>query len=185
MAGAAASGAAGGGEYLVVATIRKPHGVRGELALMLETDRPGAVFRKGRRLILGDAIGRPLGRALTVERARSVPDGLLLKVAEFSARTPEVEALRGQSLLIRADEAAPTAADELHYRDLLGVRIVIEDREIGVVRDITETAAGELLVVQREVGGELLIPFVREWIRQVDLTARRLALEPPEGLLEL
>src|SRR5690606_12193977 len=82
MPGAAASGAAGGGEYLVVATIRKPHGVRGELALMLETDRPGAVFRKGRRLILGDAIGRPLGRALTVERARSVPDGLLLKVAE-------------------------------------------------------------------------------------------------------
>lgn len=174
-----------GGEYLVVAIVRKPHGVRGEIALALETDRPTAVFRKGRRLLIGDARGRPVGGSLTVERARSIPDGLLLKTVEFVGRTPELEALRGRSLLIEVADAAPAGADELHYRDLLNVRILIAGREVGVVREITETAAGELLVVRRAEGGELLIPFVRDWIREVDLEARRIVMEPPEGLLEV
>ena len=64
----AADPAAGGTRYLVVATIRKPHGVRGELALSLETDRPREVFRKGRELRLGDWRGRPSDETLTVER---------------------------------------------------------------------------------------------------------------------
>lgn len=173
------------GEYLVVATVRKPHGIRGEIALALETDRPNAVFRKGRRLLIGDARGRPVGGSLTVERARSIPDGLLLKTSEFAGRTTELEALRGRSLLIEVAEAAPAAADELHYRDLLNVQILIAGQVVGVVREITETAAGELLVVPRPQGGELLIPFVRDWIREVDLEAGRIMMEPPEGLLEI
>jgi 16S rRNA processing protein RimM len=183
MAGPTA-GAAGGG-YLIVATIRRPHGVKGELALALETDRPTLVFRKGRRLELGDERGRPIGGSLTVERARTVPDGLLLKAVEFGGRSPELEALRGRSLLIAAQEAAPAAPDELHYRDLIGAQVVVGAHVVGTVREITETAAGELLVLRREGGGELLIPFVRDWIRDYDAIQRRLAIEPPEGLLEL
>ena len=182
MAGPAAGA---GGVYLVVATIRRPHGVKGELALALETDRPGLVFRKGRRLELGDARGRPIGSSVTVERARTVPDGLLLKTAEFEGRTPELEALRGRSLLIEARDAAPAEPDEVHYRDLIGTEVIVGEQSVGVVREITETVAGELLVVRREGGGELLIPLVRDWIRSVDPAQRRMVMELPEGLLEL
>ena len=172
------------GGYLVVATIRKPHGVRGELSLALETDRPNAVFRKGRQLIVGDQRGRPVGSTLTVERVRTIPGGLLLKASEFTGRTAELEALRGRSLLIATTDAAPAGADESHYRDLLGVEVFVGETSLGVVRAITETAAGELLVIPRP-GGELLIPFVREWIREEDAERKRLVIEPPEGLLEL
>lgn len=179
------SASAAEGGYLVVATIRKPHGVRGELSLALETDRPNAVFRKGRRLEVGDPRGRPIGTAVTVERARSIPGGLLLKTVEFDGRTPELETLRGRSLLIEAKDAAPTAADELHYRDLLNMQVVVGGTSLGRIRAITETAAGELLVVARREGGELLLPFVRDWIREADPESGRLVIEPPEGLLEL
>lgn len=175
----------GAGEYLTVATIRRPHGVKGELALSLETDRPNLVFRKGRRLLLGDERGRPTGGALTVDRARTVPDGLLLRTVEFAGRTPELEALRGRSLLIAAAEAAPTAADEVHYSDLLQTTVMVGEEALGRVEAITETAAGELLVVRRDSGGEILIPLVRDWIRRFDAAERRLVIEPPEGLLEL
>ena len=103
MAGAGPS--SGGDDLLIVATIRKPHGVRGEVALALETDRPRSVFNRGRVLLLGDARGRPSGGSLTVERARQVPSGMLLKTVEFASRTPELEALRGRSLLIPATDA--------------------------------------------------------------------------------
>lgn len=182
---AAVSPGTGGDDLLIVATIRRPHGVRGELALALETDRPRAVFARGRVLLLGDTAGRPTGGSLTVERARQVPSGMLLKSAEFSSRTPELEALRGRSLLIRAEDAAPAGANELHYRELLGMQIIVDDQRLGTVREITRTAAGELLVVRDDAGTERLIPYVREWIRGVDLTARSLVLEPPEGLLEV
>lgn len=173
------------GAYLVVATVRRPHGVKGEIALALETDRPNLVFRKGRRLLLGDARGRPTGGAVTVERARTVPDGLLLKAVEFQGRTPELEALRGRSLLIEVADAAPAAPDEVHYRDLLNARVVVREEQVGTVEQITETAAGELLIVRRTRGGELLIPLVRDWIRRFDVETRTLEIEPPEGLMEL
>lgn len=180
--------AADGGveRYLVVATVRRPHGVRGELSLALETDRPRVVFRKGRRLLLGDAAGRPTGGAVTVERSRGAPGGgLLLKAEEYSTRNAELEALRGRSLLIPASEAAPADAGELHYLDLIGMTIRADGRTVGTVRSITETQAGEILVLEREGGGELLVPFVRAWIRSVDESGRTMDVEPPEGLLEL
>jgi 16S rRNA processing protein RimM len=172
-------------DYLVVAMIRKPHGIRGEMALALETDRPGAVFRNGRRLELGDARGRPIGSSITVERARPITGGLLLKAVGFDGRTPELEALRGRSLLIESGEAAPAAPDELHYQELVTMTVVIGEKPVGTIREVTETAAGEMLIVERTGGGELLLPFVREWIRTVDRAERKLVMDPPEGLMEL
>lgn len=176
----------GGEPYLVVATIRRPHGIKGELSLALETDRPRAVFRTGRQLLLGDSGGRPTGGALTVQRTRGAPGGgLLLMAEEFSTRNEALEALRGRSLLIPASEAAPAGTNELHYRSLLGMTVRVDGREVGRVRGITETAAGEILVLARTGGGELLIPFVRDWILAVDEAERTLDIEPPTGLLEL
>ena len=176
---------AGDGEYLVVATVRRPHGIKGELYVALETDRPKAVFKVGRSLLLGDAEGRPVGGALTVERARPQKDGMLLKLAEHAGRTPELEALRGRSLLIPAAEAAPAAAEEIHYRDLRGMEVYHAEERVGTVRGVMETPGGELLMVQRPRSGELLIPFVKEVVVAIDRAARRIMIEPPEGLLEL
>ena len=171
--------------YLSVATIRKPHGVRGELAIALETDRPHAVFRPGRVLEVGDASGRPLGSRVTVQKARAANDWMILKTAEFDGRTPELEGLRGRTLLIPADQAAPAAEGEVHYRDLVGLRVVNGAEEVGVVREVLETAAGEMLAVRRPNRPELLIPFVTAWVREIDREAGVLRLELPEGLLEL
>lgn len=171
-------------DFLVVATVRRPHGVRGELYVALETDRPKSVFRVGRVLWIGDAEGRPLGGKLTVERARPMKDGMLLKLGELTSLTPEVEGLRGSSLLIPAAEAAPAQGDEVHYRDLRGMEVHHDGARVGVVEGVMETLGAELLVIRRSSGAELLLPFVKEWV-QVDRSARRIEIDPPAGLLEL
>jgi 16S rRNA processing protein RimM len=172
-------------EYLVVATVRRPHGIRGEIFVALETDRPKAVFRSGRVLWLGDAEGRPVGGTLTVERARPQKDGMLLKLVEHGDRSAALDELRGRSLLIPAAEAAPAAAEEIHYRDLRGMEVFHAEERVGTVRGVMETPGGELLVVQRPRSSDLLIPFVKEVVRDIDRPARRIRIEPPEGLLEL
>lgn len=172
-------------EYLAVGTVQKPHGIRGELSVKVETDRPDAVFTPGRVLLLGDAEGTPSGGTLTVERARPFKGGFLVKAAGLTSRTPEVEALRGRSLLIPAAEAAPLDEGEVFFHQLVGMRVVAGEEEVGTVADVYEAPSGHLLSVRRPGKKELMLPFVGEIVRRVDVEARVLEIEPPPGLLEL
>lgn len=173
------------GGFLVVATVRRPHGLKGELYVALDTDRPKSVFRAGRTLLLGDSDGRPTGGSLTVERARPMKDGMIVKVAEHGSLTATVEGLRGRSLLIPADEAAPAAGDEVHYRDLQDMEVFQGEERVGRVKGVMETPGGELLVVARPSRQDLLLPFVKEMVSRVDRVGRRIEIDPPEGLLDL
>ncbi|HEX2190816.1 MAG TPA: ribosome maturation factor RimM [Longimicrobiaceae bacterium] len=172
-------------EYLAVGTVQKPHGIRGELSVRVETDRPDAVFTPGRVLLLGDDAGIPDGGTLTVERARPFKGGFLLKAAGLSSRTPEVEALRGRTLLIPAAEAAPLDEGEVFFHHLVGMRVVAAGEEVGRVRDVYEAPSGHLLAVERRGRKELMLPFVREMVRRVDVEGRELEIDPPAGLLDL
>ncbi len=171
--------------YLVVGTVQKPHGIKGELYVRLETDRPEAVFAAGRVLLLADASGRPTGGSLTVERARAFKGGLLLKAAGLGGRTPEVEEMRGLSLLIPASEAAPLDEGEVFVHQLVGMRVVAGEEVVGTVHDVYEAPGGHLLAVRRPGRPELMLPFVAEMIRRLDVEGRTLEIDPPAGLLEL
>jgi 16S rRNA processing protein RimM len=180
-------GGAGGDEprYFTVGAIRKPHGIKGELFVWLETDHPEAVFQPGRVLLLGDAQGRPVGGTLTVERSRPFKDGVLLRVHEHATRTEATDALRGRALLIPEAEAPPLAEDEVFYHQLIGMRVLGPEGEVGTIREVQEGPGADLLVVRRENGGELLIPFVRAMIRRLDPALGEIEIDPPAGLLEL
>ena len=173
-------------EHLIVGTVQKPHGIKGELFVRLETDRPDAVFTAGRALVLGDGDGRPSDQTLTIERTRAFKGGMLVKAAGHGARTAELEELRGRTLLIPRDQAAPPGEDEVFYHDLLGMKVVTAaEGEVGIVGEVYDAPAGPMLSVRREGAKELLIPFVRQMIRRVDAGEKVLELDLPAGLLEL
>lgn len=172
--------------YLIVGTVQKPHGIKGELFVRLETDRPDAVFSAGRVLVLGDGDGRPSDAVLTVERARAFKGGMLVKAAGLTERTPALDELRGRTLLIPRDQAAPPGEDEVFYHDLLGMKVVTAaEGEVGTIDEVYDAPAGPMLSVRREGAKELLIPFVRDTIRRVDAAEKVLELDLPAGLLEL
>ena len=179
-----AEGAANGG-YLIVGVVQKPHGIKGELFVRVETDHPQAVFHPGRVLRLGDARGRPGEGALTLERVRPFKGGVLVKVAEHAGRDESLDALRGRSLLIPESEAAPLAEDETFVHHLLGLRVIVGGETIGTVREVYEAPSGWYLGVEREGAKELLLPFVREMVTRVDPAEGVVEAELPAGLLEL
>ncbi len=172
--------------FLIVGTVQKPHGVRGELFVRLETDRPGAVFAAGRILVLGDAAGRPTEARLTVERARAFKGGMLVKTVELAGRDDALEGLRGHTLLIPRADAAVPGDDEVFYHQLLGMRVsTAAEGELGTVAEVYDAPSGPLLSVKRRGKQELLIPFVRDTIRRLDAAEKVLELDLPAGLLEL
>ena len=169
---------------LVVGRVRRPHGVRGEVLIAIDTDRPDWVFVDGRTLMLGDAKGDPLGRRMTLCGFRPTPTGAIARFEGVDGREV-AERLRGHTLLIRRDQAAPAEADEIHYQDLIGMTVAGPDGEIGSVEDVLELPVGEVLVVRTLEEREVLLPFVRDIVEDVDIDARRVSVRLPEGILDL
>jgi 16S rRNA processing protein RimM len=93
--------------------------------------------------------------------------------------------LVGSDVWIDESEAAVLPQDAYYHRDLLGLRVRdTSDRELGEVEDILRTGGADVLVV-RGKGVELLIPAAKSICVKVDLAARMLIVDPPEGLLEI
>jgi 16S rRNA processing protein RimM len=115
------------------------------------------------------------GVAREVLRRAGTPERPILRVEGCSSRA-EAEALRGATL--RADEAlAPLEEDEYWPHELEGCAVVDGAREVGVVRRMIALPSCEALEVEQAGGGEVLVPMVRDAIRDIDREARRIDVD--------
>ena len=167
---------------VVIGEIGRPRGLAGELHVTPLTDDPARFARVGACVIWDVSNGVREARHLTAVHLQA---GAVV-VALSDCHSPEAaRMLTGRLLAIPEAEALPL--DDAHFYpwQLQGCRVVTDDGcEVGVVAGIEQTPAHDLWVVRgRE--REHLIPAVAEIVREVDLAARRVAIRPPEGLLEL
>ena len=162
-------------DKLLAGEIGKPHGTAGDVYVVRISDDPQR-FDPGSRLIHGD------GRTLVVESARVHRDRFLVKFEGIDSRA-EAEGLRG-ALYVDADERRELGESEYWADDLIGCTVMtVSGAKVGTARDVMSGAAHDLLVVDTE-NGDRLVPMVKEIVTQVDLDARSIVVDPPEGLLE-
>ena len=169
-------------DEMIVALIRKAHGLDGEVLVELMTGDPDQVF-------IEDRVFRVPGRArgpdrLTLIGARRHKGGLLLRFREIEDRTG-AELLQGQDLALPANELRALEENEYYLHDLIGYSVVRMNGEpVGVVSTVYET--GEQLLLGLEADGrELLVPFGRQVVTEVDRQARQITIDPLPGLLEV
>lgn len=169
--------------YRAIGRIVRPHGVRGELVVDVRTDSPEERFAEGASLRASLTDGAT--RMLTVLGIRPHSGRLLVTFEDVRDRDVADE-LRGAVLTIDTSTLAPTDDPEEFYdHQLEGLAVVTLDGEsIGTVTEMLHGPGGELLAVHRPDADELLVPFVREIVPEIDLTGGRLVLDPPDGLLE-
>ena len=167
-------------DRVLVGRIRRPHGVRGELLVDVVSDVPGRLA-PGRELWLETVDGA--GRVMKVAAHRAHPRGALLSFEGLEDRDA-VESLRGATLEADRRTVAPAPEGSYYYFELTGCRC--HDATAGELGEVTEVNVdgGGLLIEVRAGETELLVPFVEEYIKAVDVAARRIELELPEGLLE-
>lgn len=97
----------------------------------------------------------------------------------------DAERLVGSEVRIPGSEVPPAVEGAYYTFDLKGCRVYTPAGEwLGAVSGWIETSGTELLVVEHE-GGELLIPFAEAFLKSVDVEAKRIVVELPEGLREL
>lgn len=173
---------AGHARYLAVGRLRKPHGLKGEFAVFPLTAEAQTVFIPGRRLVRLDLSGAVVG-GVEIERVRPFHREWLIKFRGLEARS-DLESWRGQFLGAASEELSPPAEGEVYLHELEGFAVRAGDGSaLGLVSSLFDLPSGLTLEVQGPKR-EFLLPFRKEFVKQVDREGRVLVVELPEGLLE-
>ena len=170
-------------DLLVVGRIGRPQGIRGEVTVQVRTDDPDARFAVG-AVLLTDPPGRG---PLTVATERT-QNGRLVVGFEGVTDRNAAELLR--ETLLQVDAASlppPEDENEFHDHVLRGMSVtLLQGDRLGEVVDVLHLPHGDVLVVRRsDNDAEVLVPFVRAMVPEVDVAARSLVVDLPAGLLEL
>ena len=148
---------------LRAAHVRRPHGVRGELRVE-PLGGDAARFEPGLplRLEAGE-------RTLVVAAARPAGDGDVLLALEGVTSREAAAGLRGAYLCVEPRNARPLGSDEWFVHQLVGLHAVSPEGDpLGVVEDVEEYSAHEVLVVREEGGALRRLPMVRAFVDRVD-----------------
>jgi len=170
-------------DLLVVGRIGKPQGIKGEVTVEVRTDNPDARFAVGVVLLTDPGERGPL----VVETARSQNGRLMIGFAGVPDRN-DAELLRGTLLQVDARTLPPPEdEDEFHDHVLRGMAaVLVGGAPLGQVVDVLHLPHGDVLVVRRaDNGAEVLVPFVKAMVPDVDVATRTLVVDPPAGLLDL
>jgi 16S rRNA processing protein RimM len=167
---------------LVVGRIGKAHGIKGEVTVEVRTDDPDLRFAPGAELLTEPAHRGPL----TVRRGRVQGGRLVLSFEGVDDRNA-AEALRNTMLVAEVDpDVLPEDPDEYYDHQLEGLTVRTgAGEELGVVEQMIHGPAQDLFAIRRPHGGELLLPFIEEFVPEVDLERGVVIADPPEGLLAL
>lgn len=171
-------------DLLVVGRVRNAHGLRGDLAVEILTDEPGAVFAPGRRVFAGSRHNPPQPAAeWHVESSSPFKGGLLLRFRELADRTA-AERWRHRFLLVPVGELSPLEEGEVYHHELPGMLVELGDgTSVGEVVASYELPQGLVMEVARPQGS-VMIPFNEDVVTRVDRDGRRLVVAPPDGLLD-
>jgi 16S rRNA processing protein RimM len=168
-------------DMAAVGRIARAHGVRGQVIVNAHTDFPEERFRPGTELFI-EHDGTV--RTLTVTTVRFHRERPVIGI-EGVATMNDAEALAGCELRVPVSRLAPLPGGTFYRHDLVGCRVETRGGGlVGTVEDVEGTPAGSRLVVAAPQG-EVLIPLVAEICTTIDLAAKRIVVEPPEGLLDV
>ncbi len=159
--------------FVAVGWVRAPRGIRGELTVDPLTDFAGR-FHPGATVW---ASGTPYA----VRRARSHRRALLLELEGIETRN-QAETFRGLLLEVPEEELAPLTEGQYYRFQIIGMDVVDrEDQPLGRIEEILDTGSNDVYVVHGP-DGELLLPAIDAVVKEVDVAARRMVVEPLPGL---
>lgn len=167
--------------FLVVGEILRPHGLRGELRMRVLTENRDHLPHLD-SIYLADSPDDAALRKFALNRVRFNKAYALLSLEGCRDRN-DAELLRGKTVLIGSDQAAPLEDGEYYLYQLIGLNVIADQTDIGRVKEVLQTGANDVYIVDSEAFGDLLIPAHEETILSIDFDAETINMALPDGLL--
>lgn len=165
-------------EKFQVGVITSTHGIKGEVKVFPTTDDVKR-FKKNMDVILDTGKGE---LSLTVEGVKFFKQFVILKFKGID-NINDIEKYKSKSLFVTRENAVKLKKDEYFIADLLGMEVWEDTEEkLGFLKDVIETGANDVYVIEMENGKELLLPAIKECILAVDIENRKMTVHVMEGL---
>ena len=166
-------------ELLRVGIITSTHGIKGEVKVFSTTDNPER-FKTLKKVIL--ATGKE-NLDLEIESTKFFKQYTILKFKGYDSIN-DIEKYRGRELYVDRKNADKLKKDEYYIADLLGMKVVTdEQKEFGTLKDVLETGANDVYIV--DTGDkEVLLPAIKECIKEINLENNTITVHIMEGLLD-
>ncbi len=167
-------------QLLQVGIISSTHGVRGEVKVFPTTDDVKR-FKKLKEVLVDTGKEK---LTLQIESVKFFKQFAILKFKGYD-NIDDIIKYKGKSLLVTRENAVKLNKDEYFIADLIGLTVTNEDGSFeGVLKDVIETGANDVYIINSTDGKEVLIPAIKECILDVDIEGGQMQVHLMEGLLD-
>ncbi len=165
---------------LRVGVIANTHGIHGEVKVYPTTDDLNR-FKNLKQVILDTGKGN---MELTITSVKYFKQTVILKFKEFN-NINEIERYKGCDLLVTRENAVPLEENEFFITDLVGCQVITdEEKELGCLSDVMITGANDVFVVETKDGEEILLPYIEDCIKSIDIENKTIIAHILPGLLD-
>jgi 16S rRNA processing protein RimM len=165
-----------------VAKAVRTRGLKGVIVAELLTDFPERF--EGLTSLIALAPGGDR-QAVELEDFWLQNDRIIFKLAGVDT-IAAAEAFRDYEFCVPDEERVALEQDQYYDFELVGCEVwLINDSRIGKVQSVLKTGGTEILLIDADNGGEVMVPMAKSIVVEIDVTSKKILIDPPEGLLEL
>ncbi|GMB08483.1 ribosome maturation factor RimM [Thermolongibacillus altinsuensis] len=170
-------------KWFNVGKIVNTHGIRGEVRVISRTDFANERYKVGNTLyIFMENADAPIEVKVARHRVHKSFD---LLTFEGYDNINLVEKFKGAMIKIPETQLQPLNEGEYYFHEIIGCTVITEEGEIiGQVKEILTPGANDVWVVKRKNGKDVLIPYIDDIVKAVDVAEKKITIHPMEGLLE-
>lgn len=161
-------------EYIEFGKIVNTHGIKGEVKIYSYTDNPSNIL-KLKKVYIENV-------EYQVERIRLASNMFILKLKGID-RIEDTEGIKNKEIYREVLKKEKESTDEFFVRDLIGLDVVDEEEnKIGILSDVINTGANDIYIVKKEDAKELLLPAIKQVVKNIDIKNKKIVVKIMEGL---
>ncbi|WP_100487661.1 ribosome maturation factor RimM [Sporolactobacillus pectinivorans] len=169
-------------EWQYVGKIVNTRGIKGEVKVISMTDFPEERFAKGAVLYVHDEkTSSYLPLSVTNHSRHKQFDCLTF---EHYRSINDIEKYKGASLFIPREQLSELKKGDFYYFQIIGLDVFADDgAHLGKIVEILSPGANDVWVV-RSAGKDILIPYIKDVVKHVDVENKRVTVHLIPGLID-
>ena len=170
-------------KWFKVGKIVNTHGIRGEVRVISSTDFPEERYQKGSSLYIFKKDSKePI--EVVVQSSRQHKNFYLLTFVGHDT-IESVENYKEGLLKISEEQMSNLDEGEYYYHEIIGCTVrTSEGDELGQIKEILSPGANDVWVIKGKGGKEILIPYIDDVVKEIDVEEKLITIDPMEGLLD-
>ena len=167
---------------LKVGKIVNTHSLKGEVKVISSTDFEDQRFEKGTELLI--TRGNQVVKEVTVESYRTHKNNLLVKFVGIDS-IEEAEKLKNLQIKIDSENIGELEENEYYFHEIIGCEVFDENgKSLGEISEILTPGANDVWVIKTQNGKEILIPYIEDVVKKIDVENKKIDIEVMEGLID-